>query len=183
VLATLPSVLLGFALLGASPGGAEQSVEVGLTTVTYFSFARSTPTRLALEAAYQRSLGDAESPWLVRGGLRASLPSPTVAVPLDAYAQLLLRARFGLWEPSAGPELGVSGLIGLTRIPWLPGDLTEVEQTRVSPFYVAFSAAPLRFRFSWLTVSALDLRVGASLAPPGAAMRLQLGLIQVGGQL
>jgi hypothetical protein len=55
----------------------------------------------------------------------------------------------------------------------------ELEQLRVSPFYAAIAAAPLRFRLGRFALSALELHWGATLAPPGGVGRFRLGFARV----
>jgi hypothetical protein len=54
------------------------------------------------------------------------------------------------------------------------------EQERLGPAYLAFTAAPLRFRFNRILVSALELHVGTAAPPFGSVLRYQLGLLRLG---
>ncbi|OJT19752.1 hypothetical protein BO221_36040 [Archangium sp. Cb G35] len=157
---------------------------------TQLSFARLNSPYVGLEAAYRTPLAT-EGRWnhvLVGGGLRVArkpaLPEFTdITLPLEVFLQARLRARVGPWEPSVGPELGLSGMSVLYRriIPAEGED--PQEQSRLSPFYFAIGAAPLRFHFGRFTVSALEFHVGTVSFPHNSAVRLQLGLLHGGIQL
>ena len=178
-------------LLAALPawtalGGTGQDVSVGVVTWSYWSHFSSGPARLGLDVAYGHKLGPKRgmSPWTVRAGLRATLPGARTPLPLELFARLELSASMGPWKPAAGPEVGVSGLTDLGQ--WdenLPVELVDLEQRRVSPFYVAFGVAPLRLCLGAIGISALELQWGATLAPAGAAARFQLTYLKVGVSL
>jgi len=171
----LVSGALVLALLAADPPP-PHGISLGIGAVSYVSFFSGSPARAGLDLAYEHGLPR----WLLRAGLRATLPGERTPVPAELYVQLQLSAAIGAWEPAIGPELGVSGLTGLGLLrPPLPPDLNEIEQLRVSPFYLAVAAAPLRFRLGRFALSALELHWGPTLVPPGAAGRFHLGFLRV----
>jgi hypothetical protein len=150
----------------------------------YRSFLRFGPVMYAAELAWRHPLS---SQGALRGlvlgvGLRGG-PVPLyvpVRVPLEGFAQLRLRARMGAWEPEAGPEVGVSGFTSVYIRP-LPAETEDaVEERYFSRVYVAFGAAPLRWRLGRMTLSALEFHVGTSSWPAGALVRLHLGLFSAG---
>lgn len=180
----LPSLLTGLMLLAtpalALPGADQLSLGVG--SLSYSSFRRPSASYTLLEATYHRRVGS-EAPWRsvrIGGGLRTGQPAAESHLPLEGFIQVQLVARLGFWEAAVGPELGLSGFAKLIAIPLPADELFAMEDSRLGPLYAAFGAAPLRFRFGWLSLSALELHVGTALSSPGTAIRVQLGLLRVG---
>jgi hypothetical protein len=54
---------------------------------------------------------------------------------------------------------------------------------KLSPFYIALVATPIRFCFSRFTVSAFELSLGAPVNGIGTNARFQLGILHLGGTL
>jgi hypothetical protein len=146
-------------------------------------FPSATSPRLALDVALHYRLDVGERPDLVQlsAGVRVA-PGGDAALPLEGYGRVQLVAPLGAWRPALGPELGVSGFTHLMRPPYAD-DLHDQREGRLSPFYVALSLAPLRFQRGRFTLSAAELQVGTGLLQPGGALRLQLGLLHLGGTL
>lgn len=164
-----------------------QEVSLGASSLTYNSFMRPSVPFTLLEAAYHRRAAS-EGPWnalRVGAGLRSGMPAQEAFFPLEVFLQAQLTARLGFWEVSMGPELGVSGFARLDypRRGYPTRDLPDLEDTRLSPVYVAFSTAPLRLRLGRFVVSALEFQVGTSVPSFGAALRVQLGLLRLGASL
>jgi hypothetical protein len=183
----LSLVFLAFPAHAQSGGDDVNEASVGLATFSYSSFLRGPASFQVLEVGYRRPLGE-HGPWQwlrVGGGVRTGLTEPTsdVRIPAEVYAQLHLTARLGPWEVSAGPEVGVSGFARMyqRRIP--AEDEDRLESARLSPFYFALGAAPLRLHYHRASVSFLEFHFGSSSFPPGNAVRLYLGLIRVGFEL
>ncbi|WP_375767653.1 hypothetical protein NR798_39160 [Archangium gephyra] len=154
-------------------------------SLSYNSFRRPSAGFTVLEVAYHRPVGQ-ETPWRslrIGGGLRTGLPAAASNLPLEGFIQVQLTAKVGPWEVAAGPELGLSGFGKLAHIPLPADELFELEDERLGPAYAAFHAAPLRFHFNQFSVSALELSVGTSLASPGTALRLHVGLLRLGVSL
>ena len=180
-----PRLLLGFlAALTALPasGDTGQVVWAELTTVAYVSTLRQPAPRLGLGASFSQPLGSARplAPWSIQAGLRAALPSTSAPLPLELYVRPQLRAELGWWEPAVGLELGVSGLTGLMASRTSALDFHNLVQGLISPFYLAFTIAPLRLRLGTFRASVLELSLGSTLWPLGAAGRLQLDLLSAG---
>jgi hypothetical protein len=135
-----------------------------------------TAPRLGLDVRYAYALGS----WSLGGGVRWA-PRGQGALPLELYARALLSPARGVWRPAVGPELGVSGLpIILPPTGGFPGDLPDLQASKLSPVYLAVHAQPLRFVFHSWSVSALELQWGTPINQPGSALRLQLGLVHLG---
>ncbi|QRO01043.1 hypothetical protein JRI60_19400 [Archangium violaceum] len=181
----LASLLPPVASAQAHP--ATQEVSLGTSALTYNSFLRPSAPFLMLEAAYHRRAAS-EGPWnaLRLGvGVRSGLPANATFFPLEGFLQAQLTARFGIWEASMGPEIGLSGFARLdySNRGFPTQDLPNLEDTRISPLYVALDAAPLRFHFGRFLVSALELQVGTTAPSFGAVARVQLGLLRIGASL
>lgn len=180
--------LLPAAMLLATPAlaqAANHQLSLGVGSLSYTSFRRPSSGFTVFEAAYHRPVGQ-ETPWRslrIGGGLRTGLPAAASHLPLEGFIQVQLSARVGFWEVAAGPELGLSGFGRLIDIPLPADELFELEDERLGPAYAAFHAAPLRFHFNWLSVSALELSVGTALSSPGSAIRLHVGLLRLGVSL
>ncbi len=180
--------LLPAAMLLATPAlaqSANHQLSLGVGSLNYASFQRASAGFTVLEAAYHRPVGQ-EGPWRslrVGGGVRTGLPAAASHLPLEGFVQVQLTAKVGPWEVAAGPELGLSGFGKLVDTPLPAEELDAIEEGLLGPAYVAFHAAPLRFHFNWLSVSALELSVGTSLSSPGTALRLHLGLLRLGVSL
>lgn len=158
----------------------ENRLTVGLTSLSFGSFFRGTPSAYALEAGYG-FLRPGGFPLELGGGLRASTGRAGVAVPLEVFGRARFIGQLGYWEPAVGPELGWSGLSALSpRRDGLPEDLDRVEAGRLSAVYFSFDAAPLRFRFGRFTASAFELSVGSTVWPLGSAVRTEFGLLHLG---
>jgi hypothetical protein len=181
--------LLAAALLLGSPARGEPRNELTLavSSLSQLSFFRSSSGYTLLEAAYMRTAAE-EGPWhglQFGGGLRTGWPMEWARFPLEAFARVQLSFRLGVWEPAAGPELGVTGFTQLppSDLTWPQGRVRQYEDERFGPAYLAFGASPLRLRLGQFSVSALQVRVGTSLPQPGTTLRVQLGLLSLGGWL
>lgn len=174
------------------PADRRNELSAGVASLGYSGFFRATSGILTGTLVYHRAfaLGPEErTPFRVGGGVRfgQAPQSPTGAIrfPLEFFvtAQLQARLQFGpvSWEPAVGPELGLSGLadLGWGRAA-LPEDLYILEQERAGPFYLGFTAEVLRFRWSWLTLSAAGFTLATGLSPPGATIRTELSYLRVG---
>ncbi len=192
---TLPALVAASALLpwaaahASGPHPAPESghrrteVTVGVVGHVLTRFPSVTPPQLVLDVALHHRLevGGRPDLLLLGAGVRVA-PGGDNALPLEGYGRVLLVAPLGAWRPAIGPELGVSGLTRLMRPPYAD-DLHDQREERLSPFYVALSAAPLRFQRGRFTLSAAEFQVGTALLQPGGTLRLQLGLLHLGGTL
>ena len=172
------ALILAAALLppGAQAAGHELSLAGGLSSTSEIYL--NLPTRPGLEATYTYG----KDVWRVGGGVRIR-PTRDVALPLEVYGRALLTAQLGTWwQPSVGPELGLSAVPVVTPSrSALPQDYPDSRVDRFGPLYVAFHAEPLRFVFRRFTVSALEVQWGTHLAPrPGSNLRMQVGLLRLG---
>jgi hypothetical protein len=89
--------------------------------------------------------------------------------------------RIASWRPAVGVEAGLS--TARVRPQLAAGPLfvyTGGEGEQPGTAYVMIAAAPLRFRFSALTLSVLGLATGTALAAPGRVMRVQLNVLELG---
>ncbi|OJH37423.1 hypothetical protein [Cystobacter ferrugineus] len=172
------SWLLLAALLPHAALASEHGLSLGATAVllTNGGVYNVTSPRLGLEAAYTYG----RDAWRLGGGVRWA-PGGGGSLPAEVYARVLLTAPSGTWRPAVGPEVGLSGLpIIIAPRGGLPDDLAQAQAHKLAPFYVAVHAQPLRFVFRSFTVSALELQWGTPINQPGAALRLQLGLLHLG---
>lgn len=162
----------------AEPG--PHRVTVGHADISYKGFFSALPSSPWLEVgwAYELPRAKVKLPLEVGAGLRATLPSGA-GVPLEGWARLKLVASVGPWRPTVGPEFGVSGATVLPdRADGLPDDITAREQSLLSPFFVSFEAAPLRFAFDRFTVSAFEVGLGTTLGPAGATQRISISYLR-----
>ncbi len=184
----LPALVVGLALL-APPALAQPArqneLSLSATTFSYLSYLRPSPGFMAVEGAFHRRVAH-EGPWSalrIGGGLRTGMPAGT-HFPLEGFVQARLSARIGRWEAEVGPEVGVSGFAKLLMPKLLPFDeLRALEDERLGPVYLAFSAAPVRLHFGRVVASALELHLGTNVSSFGSAVRVQLGLLRVGVEL
>jgi hypothetical protein len=160
-------------------------LSVALGQLRWPSYLRRVPDQLALELAYDWSDPHGLPGWLVGGGARLARGRADVPLPGELFVRARLEAGPGLdpWRPALGPELGVSGLGAPQPEPYVAAELHRRELGRVSPLYLAMHAAPARFRFGPLTLSALELSIGAGLFPLGGSVRWEVGLARVGWSL
>lgn len=185
LIGALPNV--AFASDEKAPPPRPHEITGGVAT-SFFMNNRSdeTPTAWALDVAYHyrpSKVGFWQSLRLT-GGLRLGLTDSAKGV-IDAYGRAEMLANIGPWTPTLGPELGVTSLgRQFTRVgePY-PDEHTSLLETKLSPFYVAFVATPIRFCFSRFTVSALELSLGSPVTGIGSIARFQLGILHLGGTL
>lgn len=158
-----------------------QELSVGATSLSYASFYSLSPTTIAAEVSYNRALGTEGllSRVLVGGGLRGSLPSKMMSMPLEVYLQARLTARLGIWEGAVGPEVGVSGMAVLYPLVG-DNDGGQREDELVGPVYVGLGAAPLRFHLGRVLLSALEFNFSASAPDTGSASGVRVTLLRVG---
>lgn len=168
-------------LFGASAATAvppERPVEpsAGLSMLVYLSPYAGT-TGSAVDAALH---GPIVGAW--RWGLGARLGLGP-ARP-EGFVRILAAPGVDRWEPMVGVELGVTGRSDFSQEDRVLSELTEASIRDLSPFYVAFQAMPLSFRFSErFRVSALEFQVGTHVTPMGRVVRLNLGLLMIGMNL
>jgi hypothetical protein len=170
-------LMLTAALLPGMAAASGHELSLGGTLLSTSGLALALPSRPGLEAAYAYEF----DVWRLGGGVRWS-PTELGSPPLEVYARAQLSADLGVWRPAVGPEFGLSGIsvVAPTRYGF-PDDYADSRAERIRPAYVAIHAAPLRFAFRRVTVSALELHWGTHLRPqPGSLLRLQLGLFRLG---
>lgn len=180
-----PSILLlcaAFASssLVASAHTGPHRLTVGHTDISYKGFFTGLPSSSWLEIgwAYELPRSKVKLPLEVGAGLRATLPTGA-GVPIEGWARLKFVASMGPWRPTVGPEFGVSGATVIAdRADGLPNDITGQEQAQLSPFFVSFEAAPLRFTFDRFTLSALEVGLGTTLGPAGATQRISISYLR-----
>ena len=175
------------ALPSSSRAEPRNELSLGLSSLSQQSFFRSASGFTLVEAAWMRTATE-QGTWRglqYGGGLRTGWPMAWAHVPLELFVRAQFSARLGPWEPAAGPELGVSGFNSLnpSESTWPQGEVRRLEDSRFGPAYLAFGASPLRFRVGRFGLSALQVRVGTPLPRPGSTLRVQLGLLSVGGWL
>ncbi|WP_257450112.1 hypothetical protein [Archangium lipolyticum] len=170
-------------------GGEARANELTVGATSFLSLASlsSTATRLTLDVAWHHTLGLGERPEGVRltAGVRASTPG-SAELPLEGYGRVELVARVGSWVPALGPEVGVSGFTHLDRYsesPVYPRGVLGVVQEHQGYVYAGLALAPLRFQLGRFTVSAAELQAATPLKDVGSAVRLQFGLLHLGGTL
>jgi|GEM_PF-1339354 len=165
---------------------AEHELSLGMGNLRYISFNRSSESITTLEAAYFQRLGGEGLGRGLRlgGGLRTGWPIANTNFPLEAFVQGQLLARWGFFEAGVSAELGLTGFAKLFKPPFvLPVELNAQEDSRMSPVYVSFVAAPVRLHFGPVVVSALELGLGTGVPFFGQSVRLHLGLVRIGAVL
>ena len=184
LLVALPSV--AFAGEGQASPARPHEFTAGVVTSFFADNHDITPTAWALDIAYHyrpQRRGVWQSLRFTEG-LRFGSADNGDRV-FDVYWRGEMIANVGAWTPTLGPEFGVSTLgrhFIHVESPY-PNDLTDLHETKLSPFYLALVATPLRFCFSRFTVSAFELSLGAPVAGIGTVARFQLGILHVGGTL
>ena len=174
----MPLAALWLIVAAQAPDPTPPGLSAGVSGLFYGSYNRSAPLTPALELASHVPLRGA--PLELFGGFRFASASATVSFPVEVFAGARLVGAFGLWRPAAGPEVGASGFARLPpRGGGFPDDLDALEDQRLSPFYLAFDAAPLRFLVGDLTLSLLEVSVGSSLGVVGTAIRVELSFLNL----
>ena len=145
----------------ARPVAYDTSIGIGGEGLYWFA---GTSWRHEISATLHASpTGSGALPLEVVAGLRVA-PDVPVDLPATVFAGISLAARAGRQEPTAGLELGASGLVHAEPARGAPPGASEIQNDRVSPFYVAATASPFRFRFGRWRVSAADFRIGGDLS-------------------
>ncbi len=196
-MAAWPALAAGLALLLATEAQAQSlatevrrpshELTVGATGFLFRNFLSATPPQIALDVAYHHTLDTDAREELVRFtvGMRLGLLGGA-RVPLEGYGRAQLVASFGVWKPALGPEVGVTGFTRSMRLfegTGYPDVYVSLAEQTMSPVYVALSASPLRFQFNRFTVSAAEVQVGMPVPHLTSALRVQLGILHVGGRL
>jgi hypothetical protein len=187
-MATSLTLLAGPMAPAAAPEP-EHELTLGASYIHYYSFLRFSMDSYGAELSYRQPVAR-EGFWSrvlvgggVRGGVPPSSPFDGVQLPAEAFVRAQLRARVGIWEAVAGPEIGVSGYAAL-RIRRIPSPLEDArEDALLSPVYVSMGASPVRLHLGRWVLSALEAQVGYSAFPAGSSWRLQVGLVALGGTL
>ncbi len=182
--ALLPSVAL--ASENPTPPFRAHEITGGVATSFFVGHRDFTPTAWTADVAYHYR---APKPGLWQslrftGGVRIGGTDSTEGA-FDVYGRSEMIANMGPWTPTLGPELGITTLgRHFSRYDsTFPDDLTTLNEKKLSPFYVALVVTPIRFCFSRVTLSALELSLGAPVNGFGTTARFQLGLFSVGGTL
>jgi hypothetical protein len=101
-------------------------------------------------------------PWSAWSGIRVA-PGSDLPAPFAVFAGLGVDVLLGRQEPTAGFEIGWSGMNDPVVPQGHPAGVSATQADRVSGFYMAATVSPARFRFGRVAVSALDLRFGEDL--------------------
>ncbi|OJH40627.1 hypothetical protein [Cystobacter ferrugineus] len=181
-------LLVGGGTRAATSGpasSARHEVSIGATSFLTLASLSSTKTHHTLDVAWHYTLSMGERPESVRltAGVRVGPPG-SAELPLEGYGRVALVARQGPWVPAMGPEIGVGGFTHLSRYsesPVYPRGTLGVVQERQGHVYAGLALAPLRFQLGRFTVSAAELQAATPLKDFGSAVRVQLGILHLGG--
>lgn len=114
-------------------------------------------------------------------GLRALVAREFPAgAAMEGFGRLGFAPRLAAWNPALSLELGVTAAnrVVLDPLSVAPGnDLRN--RGDASPLFVAFDAAPLRFRFGQFGFAIASLAAGTDLVNPGRVLRVQLTAVQL----
>lgn len=180
-------LLMAPVLLATTAGAAPRhELSAGVSTMFQLGTFRSSPDFMLVEVAGLRTAAE-EGPWSAvqfGGGLRVGWPQAPEKLPLEGFLRVQLGAKLGVWRPAGGFELGLTGFNQRVAIRLLPDNRLEgLEDATLGPAYGSFVITPLRFQVGRFQASALQLHVGTGLRSPSASLRLQLGLLSLGGWL
>jgi hypothetical protein len=185
------NLLAAAVLLLATGARAEprNQVSAGLSLLMQMGTFRPAPDHMMVEVLGLRTAAE-EGPLSALqfgGGLRTGwpwMPSPLSQVPLEGFLRVQLGTKLGIWRPTAGIELGLSGFNDRVYTPLFPDNRQEgFEDARIGPAYGSFTASPVRLQLGRFQVSTLQLNLGTSLHALGTSVRIQLGLLSLGGSL
>lgn len=161
-------------------------VSAGLSTMNQMGTFRPSPNFMLVEVVGLRTAAE-EGPLSALqfgGGLRVGWPSAPQQIPLEAFLRVQLGAKLGFWRPAGGLELGLTGFNQRLYTPLLPDNRLEgLEDATLGPTYGSFIMSPARFQVGRFQLSALQLHLGTGLKAPGSSVRVQLGLVSLGGWL
>jgi hypothetical protein len=132
----------------------------------------------SFDATVERAVAPAWA-WAIGGrlGLSPALP--------EGFIRLQATPALGRWMGVAGIEVGVTSR---RRYDVPSGGVAEglrqQAEDEISPFYLGFHTAALRFAFweRW-RLSLLELQIGSHFGRIGEHVRVQLGLLSLGGVL
>jgi hypothetical protein len=133
--------------------------------------------RHLIEAGW-RAAPDDEGLWSLAAGVRVA-PASDVPTPLAAFVGFGIDVDLGKQEPTAGVEIGLSGLNRPVDHPDEPAGVSANQADRVSPVYVAVTASPARFRFGRVAVSVADLRFGQDVYGPAVVFGASYARVEV----
>ncbi|AKJ02451.1 Hypothetical protein AA314_04077 [Archangium gephyra] len=173
-------------LATAAPAAPRNELSAGVATLLQLGTFRTSPNILLVELKGLRTAAG-EGPWSAvqfGGGLRVGWPAAPGHLPLEAFLQAQLGAKLGVWRPAAGFELGLTGLNQRFYSLVYPDNRLEgYEDATLGPAYGAFTLSPMRFQLGRVQWSALQLNLGTGLGPRDASVRVQVGLLSLGGWL
>jgi hypothetical protein len=186
-----PLLAMALTLLVAGAARAQgmpiNELTVGETSLMYRATKGSTALHHTLDMAYHHvmGLGSPSMGLRLTLGMRVGLPG-SAEMPLEGYSRLEWMMRMGPWLPAIGPEVGVSGFTRALQVvdnPSSPVGYPGELQDQMGQAYAGLAVAPLRFLVGRFTLSAAELEAGVPLNNPSSALRLQVGLIHIGGAL
>ncbi|WP_375772562.1 hypothetical protein NR798_17280 [Archangium gephyra] len=182
------NLLLAASLLlaTAAPAAPRNELSAGVSTLIQLGTFRTSPNVMMVELKGLRLMAE-EGPWSavqLGGGLRLGWPAAQGQLPLEAFLQAQLGAKLGIWRPAAGLELGLTGLNQrFYNFVYPHNRLEGYEDATLGPAYGAFTLSPVRFQLGRVQLSALQLNLGTGLGPRDTSVRVQLGLLSLGGWL
>ncbi len=102
----------------------------------------------------------------------------------EAFMRFLVHPEYGTWQPVVGLEAGITQRARFDAGENLMSEIRRATEKDISPLYVAIHAAPLslRIRKNW-HIRLLDFQFGTHVSHPGRTLRLQVGLLSIGGAL
>lgn len=159
--------LVALMLLTSPSDGWARSVaydtSIGIGGEGLYWFAGASWRHEIVASLHASPTGSGALPLEVVAGVRVA-PGVAVDFPAAGFVGIGLAARVGRQEPTAGLEVGASGLIHADAVPGAPAGASGLQNDRTSPIYVAATASPFRFRLGRWRVSAADFRIGRDLS-------------------
>jgi len=160
-----------------------QEFTLGVNAFYIDSFRRTGKTRMPLELTWHRYWGGptVRSPFSYRVGLRSDFQPPLGMVPLEVFGRGEWASSLGYYQPSLGLELGISTYTLFNPTPRdIPDSSYQSEAESMSPVYVSWCAAPIRFAYKRWSLSVLEIHLGTLLPNALQIARLEVGLLNFG---